>query len=543
MTKNNKTKTLCLLMAACLAVGMTAACTAEKQNVVATVTGAEEGVVNAVYNGAPVAVTTTSEQSVEFTVKYAGIDGTVYTESETAPTNAGKYSVTISFAGDSKYNEYTATVSLIIAKAENHFTVSMPNYTYGQTGVVPTVSGNSGGAVSYVYEGTGTTAYEASAQQPGVVGSYKVTATAAETENYLSATAEAAFSVEKAAGSLVISMDDYTVSQTDVSPVVKTNLSGGEVTYLYEGTGDTVYAASSVKPTAAGTYIVTATAAATENYEAATANAAFKVIMPQRTDVPETAPVLDTNTMVMDDGFAIVAEEDTEYRLTDASGAGVSEWQSTGIFSGLEGKTTYYVEARRPATQTASASVPGAEKLEVTTLEGALADDFERKSNGDGVGNFTASNEKAHGGDMSIKSSTPDGAYGFILQPNSLLERDDNGTKYNGYWQNGNYDENHIDISGYRYISFWAYFEKDVAIGQGIEIWKTDGGDVFNCGVGQTIKGGSWQRVVIDMTINGVCRGDFDDICSHVGKIYFNFAYTPASEIGTFYIDDFMFLK
>ena len=82
-----------------------------------------------------------------------------------------------------------------------------------------------------------------------------------------------------------------------------------------------------------------------------------------------------------------------------------------------------------------------------------------------------------------------------------------------------------------------------MAIGQGIEIWKTDGGDVFNCGVGQTIKGGSWQRVVIDMTINGVCRGDFDDICSHVGKIYFNFAYTPASEIGTFYIDDFMFLK
>ena len=66
---------------------------------------------------------------------------------------------------------------------------------------------------------------------------------------------------------------------------------------------------------------------------------------------------------------------------------------------------------------------------------------------------------------------------------------------------------------------------------------------MFNCGVGQTIKGGSWQRVVIDMTINGVCRGDFDDICSHVGKIYFNFAYTPASEIGTFYIDDFMFLK
>ena len=66
---------------------------------------------------------------------------------------------------------------------------------------------------------------------------------------------------------------------------------------------------------------------------------------------------------------------------------------------------------------------------------------------------------------------------------------------------------------------------------------------MFNCGVGQVVKGGSWQRVVIDLKVNVVVRGSVDDICTHVAKIYFNFAWTPASEIGTFYIDDLMMLK
>jgi len=452
-------KRLSVCIAVVIALGAFSAC--GKTDLSVSVTGAENGVITTVYNGSPVSVKANGAD-VTFKYEYKGIDGTDYAVSTTAPTNAGTYEVTISFDGDDTYNAYSATVKLVINKADSQ---------------------------------------------------------------------------------LEISMDDYKVGQTDVEPVVVKNTSGAEVTYVYEGAGSTEYAKNAAKPTDVGNYVVTATAAETNNYNSATANATFKVEMAQRTDVPENKPQLKAGAMVLDDSFSIEVEADTEYCLTDADGKVLTEYQTTAEFTGLKSNTTYYVQSRRPANSEGLASDPCAQKLEVKTLTSALLDDFERKAAGDGAGNFAVSNTKAHSGNNSLMSGTSDGAYGFILQPNSLVERDDNGNKYNGYWQNGDFDQNYIDISGYKYISFWAWFDKDVAIGQGIEIWKNPDGDVFNCGVGQTVKGGSWQRVVIDLNVNGVVRGSVDDICTHVAKIYFNFAWTPASEIGTFYIDDLMMLK
>lgn len=528
-------------MAFILTFGTLTACSGKKDLSV-TIDGAENGVVSAVYSGSPVTIKV-SGSDVTMKYEYEGTDGTVYTASSDAPVNAGSYNVTVSFEGNNKYNEYTSTVKLVINKAANTFELTMGNYVYGETAVTPVVTGNKGGELTYVYSGTGDTEYAEKATAPTEAGAYKVKATAAATENYLEGSAEAAFTIARAANEFEVTMSDYNVGQTGVEPIVTKNVSGGNVTYIYEGTGDTEYEKSENKPTAAGTYVVTATSAKTKNYDSATANATFSVLLPARTDVPENKPALNTEIMVLDDSFSIIIEADTEYCLTDATGKQLTEYQATPDFGGLKADTTYYVQARRPATDSASASLPGAQKLEVKTLAYALLDDFERKGAGEGVGNFAVSGEKVYKGAHALKSGSSDGAYGFILHPNSLIERDENGNKFNGYWQKGDFDSNYIDISGYRYISFYAFFDKDVAIGQGIEIWKTNGGDVFNCGVGQTVKGGSWQRVVIDMTVNGIVRGSVDDICSHVEKIYFNFAWTPASEIGTFYIDDLALLK
>lgn len=537
--------TLVKAISACMALMLTfctfTACN-EKKDLSVTVNGAENGVVTAVYNGSPVTV---SVSGTDVTMKYVyeGTDGTVYTATEDAPVNAGSYNVTISFEGNNQYNEYSATVKLVVNKATNTFDLDMDDYVYGETATTPVVSGNKGGDLTYVYCGTGNTEYEESATAPTDAGAYKVKATAEATENYLEGNAEATFTIARATNEFKITMNDYVVGQTDVNPIVTENVSGGKVSYVYEGTGNTVYAKSENKPTEAGTYIVTATVEETKNYNSATSNDSFSVIKPARTDVPENKPSLNTAVMVLDDSFSIIAEEDTEYCLTDETGKQVTEYQTSPDFGGLNADTTYFVQARRPENDSAAASLPGEQKLEVKTLAYALLDDFERKGEGEGVGNFAVSKEKAYKGEKALVSGSPDGAYGFILQPNSLVERDDNGNKFNGYWQNGDFDSNYIDISGYRYISFYAFFDKDVAIGQGIEIWKEVGGNVFNCGVGQTVNGGSWQRVIIDMTVNGVVNGNFDDICSHVAKIYFNFAWTPASEIGTFYIDNLALLK
>lgn len=537
--------TLVKAISACMALMLTfctfTACN-KKKDLAITIDGAVNGVVTAVYNGSPVTV---SVSGADVTMKYLyeGTDGTDYTATQDAPVNAGSYNVTISFEGNDEYNEYTDTVKLVVNKASNAFSLSMDGYVYGKTATTPVVSGNKGGELTFVYSGTGNTEYAETATAPSDAGAYKVKATAAATENYLEGNAEATFTIARAENEFEITMSDYNVGQTDVEPTVTKNVSGGNVTYVYEGTGSTVYEKSEKKPAVAGTYVVTATVAETKNYNSATANASFRVIKPARTDAPENKPALNTEVMVLDDSFSIIAEQDTEYCLIDKNGNQVTKYQTSPDFVDLKADTTYFVQSRRPETDNLSASLPCEQKLEVKTLAYALLDDFERKGVGDGVGNFAVTSEKVYKGEKALMSGTPDGDYGFILQPNSLIERDDNGNKFNGYWKNGDYDSNYIDISGYRYISFYAFFDKDVAIGQGIEIWKEVGGNVFNCGVGQTVRGGSWQRVVIDMTVNGVVNGDFDDICSHVAKIYFNFAWTPASEIGTFYIDNLALLK
>ena len=464
--KRNKTKKIAaigMLAVMTLAAGALAACggqeeTKEKQDLGVTVTGAQNGVVNATYSGQPIAVSVTSEQSVTYVVKYAGADGTVYEESETAPTNAGKYTVSITYAGDENYNPYSGQFTLSIGKAENAFTVTIADYTFGGAASVPVVTGNK----------------------------------------------------------------------------------GGDVTFVYEGTGQTEYASSATAPTAAGTYQLTATAAANANYLEGKATDTFEVVLSPRTDVPTQAPVLDTNVKVLNDSFKIVTQADTEYRVVDGEGNAATEWQSEGDFTGLKQNTTYYVEARRPATSENAPSAAGENKLEVKTMKGGLLDNFDRQTSV--AGNFELSEEQAHSGTKSIKTYQPDGTYGYILQPNLLVEREDNDhNPYNGHWQNGSFENNWIDLTGYRYLSFWIYFAKDaesVTFGTGtIEIWN--GNDMFNCWLGQkTYTTGEWHRVVVDLTQVGVLNGDFDAILEQITKIYINFHPIAAADIGTFYLDD-----
>lgn len=468
--KRNKTKKVAVLgMVAAMAVtaGVFAACDGGpevKKDLSVTVSGAQNGAVSATYSGAPIEVKYASEQDVAFAVTYVGTDGTVYEESATAPTDAGKYTVSITYAGDETYNPYSLEVTLVIAKAENIFTVTIAGYVFGGTVSQPVVTGNKGGELSFVYEGTGVTDYETSA----------------------------------------------------------------------------------TAPTEAGTYRVTATAAATENYLAGSATAAFEITLPPRTDVPTEAPVLDSSVKVLNDCFRIVPEADTEYRVVDEDGAAVSDWQTEAEFTGLKQNTTYFVEARRSADAEHSASAAGEKKLEVKTMKGGLLEDFERRTNGEGMGNFIASTEQAHSGTFSLKTRQKDGG-GYILHPQFLVERDDNGNPYGGYWQEGSFDHNWVDLTGYRYLSFWIYFEKNTESvtfnGGTLEIWN--GNDVFNCWLGEkTIPCGSWQRIVVDMTKTEVLRGDFDGILEQITKIYLNFnpygigGYDVEEQIGTFYLDD-----
>ena len=108
----------------------------------------------ATYTGEPIANTLTAPDGVAAVeYEYEGKDGTVYEKSETAPTDAGSYTVTAAFTMDYGYNQLaSATATLNINKADITAPVVTANdLTYdGNDQALVTVTGNAdGGTMQY----------------------------------------------------------------------------------------------------------------------------------------------------------------------------------------------------------------------------------------------------------------------------------------------------------------------------------------------------------------------------------------------------------
>lgn len=128
--------------------------------------------------------TATGKTIAATAIKYVGRDGTTYAESETAPTNAGKYTAKITV------EEKTAAVNYEIAKASvGTPTVTMAGYNYGGTVSTPGIEAYSGeGAVTYYYNTadstTGGTEWKDITATTLAAGTYYMYAVIAETGNY-----------------------------------------------------------------------------------------------------------------------------------------------------------------------------------------------------------------------------------------------------------------------------------------------------------------------------------------------------------------------
>ncbi|MBR4337061.1 MAG: leucine-rich repeat domain-containing protein, partial [Bacteroidaceae bacterium] len=191
-------------------------------------------------------------------------------------TNAGTATVTVTGVG--LYAGTSMSETFTIAKADINPTVSIDNWTYGDTASTPTVFGNTGnGSVTYQYKVKSAADGTYSNDVPSDAGEYTVRATVAETDNYNSATATADFTIAKASISdLSVGITGWTYGQEPNSPSV-TGYSGDGVTYQYKvkDADDSTY--SSDVPTEAGSYTVKATVAETTNYNSATATADFTI--------------------------------------------------------------------------------------------------------------------------------------------------------------------------------------------------------------------------------------------------------------------------
>lgn len=212
-----------------------------------------------------------NDTAVEEVRLKTGTDADYATVADLSTLGAGDYYMRVRVPKTEEYGGLSAVVEFTVSKAAISVIVSIDGWTYGEAANLPTVDGNTaGGKVTYSYVGTGDTAYEASETAPVNAGTYKVTATVAETANYLGATAEAEFIIAKKAITATVTAENAIYDGIEHAATVSFDgkLESDELTanLLYNGEADV--------PVNAGSYTVTVQSyggAAVDNYDITTA--------------------------------------------------------------------------------------------------------------------------------------------------------------------------------------------------------------------------------------------------------------------------------
>ncbi|MEJ0105658.1 MAG: MBG domain-containing protein [Bacteroidota bacterium] len=204
-------------------------------------------------------------------------------DSDDAPSAAGTYTVTATFAGNDTYSSGTDNEALTIGKAAVTVTATGGSFTYdglpkAGSGTATGVNSENLAPVAIHYTGT-TNAGDSydSDDAPSAAGTYTVTATFAGNDTYSSGTDNEALTIGKAAVTVTATGGSFTydglpkAGSGTATGVNSENLA--PVAIHYTGTtnaGDSYD--SDDAPSAAGTYTVTATFAGNDTYSSGTDN-------------------------------------------------------------------------------------------------------------------------------------------------------------------------------------------------------------------------------------------------------------------------------
>lgn len=209
-------------------------------------------------------------------------------------TDSGSYHVVVTAEGDGQTQEVTSnavTVDIAPLKVELSWNYTDPITYDGQKHTITATVDNQVGDDTFNLTYTGT-------REATDVNDYTVTVTGVGNENYtlegVTNTTQT-WQIVPASGSACVTMEDWTYGETASRPAPISATHGTtNVTYHYTGTtaGHVPYDSPEI-PTDAGTYTVTATFAATENYNEVTVQDPF-IIAPRpveltwsgETDIP-----------------------------------------------------------------------------------------------------------------------------------------------------------------------------------------------------------------------------------------------------------------
>ena len=262
-----------------------------------------------IYNGSPVTVTPPNvpegEDSAQLTYLYTGkTNGGASYNSENAPTEAGSYTLTVTISGMHNYKDAEKSVDFVIDRAEIEVSITFKQllenggngWVYGakldDDDIYELVGdSNPGGGVVTATYSYSTGDWSGSAI-PTEVGTYILTVTVAETDNYQSGSDSVTFEIVRASeGQLafIVTIDGWTYGKTpnepsvvkDGSPFLHPDKISPTYTYAPVNEDGEYGDFTSDVPINAGSYVVKATFAETENYSELSARCQFTIYKAQ----------------------------------------------------------------------------------------------------------------------------------------------------------------------------------------------------------------------------------------------------------------------
>ena len=311
-----------------------------------------------IYDGNEKAATVIALKTPAGYEQYKGTFTVLYNGSETPPTDAGTYAVSISGSSDGNYKAFTGLRDESWRFTISHAPITPPKAVTGlvyngetQTGVVLPEGAP--------YTLTGNTAKNA--------GSYTATAKLTDKKNYVwsdgttdDKTIE--WSIAKAApGEITVLIENFTRSRDIPTPALSANPGNAAVHFYYttekRNSGGTLWTADAAKRLTDGTYYIYAELDETENYLAyTTAPTPFTIYSLStgehiRVTEPKNGRILAPSDALPGSTVTVIVKPDDGYilgslRVTDESGKRVSlTKEADGSYSFIMPRSAAYIEA------------------------------------------------------------------------------------------------------------------------------------------------------------------------------------------------------
>ena len=237
-------------------------------------------------HGGTAAVIGAGGLSQSVAVSYVGKPGTTYLSSATAPANAGDYTATATFAGDSNHSTSSGSTDYSIATAATTTTVTVSDAAYNgsQQGGTATVTGAGGlsQSVTVLYSGRVTTVYASSGAAPTSVGDYTATATFAGDGNHTAGNSDSKnYSITMGTQAVITVTGPLSVTYgaTGVATATGGNCGGSYIFSHGSSTGCSVSGSTLSVSSAIGACTLTASCNGDSNYNASATSAGFTVTL------------------------------------------------------------------------------------------------------------------------------------------------------------------------------------------------------------------------------------------------------------------------